>query len=507
MAGTLKARALALLRSPERLVAIMLAVAAALALVMAVVAPINQKPELWRGPPDEYGHRSAARYYLHHWLPPKVGDPSALDSYSRNYGFSYLNDTDPVYFFAGKFARVLSPLVRDDLGFRLFNVALLALLAALCLRRPASWIVFAPLLLSPQVWYIFSYFNGDAFPLFLVMLLAWQVVDSSTAFNRFLDDPRPSAHLRGPLLVGALAGLLALSKTNYLPFVAFLPAAVALLRLGAPSAIVIGGATIAAAALRLGWIEASPATLRWTAAFGAVLVLALVLRDPLTRPARVRAAARLGAAALVALGVVGGRYAWDAFVHGSLEQKRLDIGTVQERLAQTEYKPSVVFIQKASNAYYGLELKARGTTLAQIFQPPWDWHARTFWSGTGTYDWLTIPSPRAYYWAMAAMYLLIGSLYVAAAVRTGTPESLAGCLGVAGFSALTLAGSIYHSWAHDFQAQGRYLFPVLGMLGFGMYLARERMSRALPVGAIAACFVLGASSFILVGLWKVPRVF
>jgi hypothetical protein len=52
-------------------------------------------------PADEYLHRSAARYYLDHWAPPKVGDTAALDSYSRDSGFSYLNETDAVYLLAG----------------------------------------------------------------------------------------------------------------------------------------------------------------------------------------------------------------------------------------------------------------------------------------------------------------------------------------------------------------------------------------------------------------------
>ncbi len=171
----------------------MLFFAAALALTMALVSAINDRPEQWSGPPDEYLHRSAARYYIDHWLPPKVGDAATLDSYSRDYGFSYLNETDAVYFFAGKFARLISPLVSNhDIGFRLFNVVLLAVLAYLCAMRPRAYLVFLPLLLSPQIWYIFSYFNGDAFPLFLAMLIAYQVATAvfSPLSSRSADSAR-----------------------------------------------------------------------------------------------------------------------------------------------------------------------------------------------------------------------------------------------------------------------------------------------------------------------------
>ena len=64
--------------------AAMLSIAAFLAAIMAIVAPINQRPDLWRGPPDEYGHRAVAGYYIDHWLPPKVGDPATLDTYSKD---------------------------------------------------------------------------------------------------------------------------------------------------------------------------------------------------------------------------------------------------------------------------------------------------------------------------------------------------------------------------------------------------------------------------------------
>jgi hypothetical protein len=238
-----------------------------------------------------------------------------------------------------------------------------------------------------------------------------------------------------------------------------------------------------------------------------VLFLACVFRDAGTRRVRAGALAKLAVVAALAVGVAGARYAWDAAIHGSLEEKRLAIGTVQEKLAKPEYKPSLVFVQKSSAAYYGLELRARGTPLAALFKPPWDWHARTFHSATGQYDWLTISSPQAYYWAMAAIYLAIASLYCVAVVRSRNASAAAGLALVAGFTALTLAGSLWHSWAHDFQAQGRYLFPTLAMLGFGMSLVRDRMGTRVGVGAIALCFALAVGSFVFVGLWKVPQVF
>ncbi len=50
-----------------------------------------------------------------------------------------------------------------------------------------GWFLF--IVISPQVWYVFSYFNNDAFPLFIAMILAMQVVDPESSLNRYLSGP------------------------------------------------------------------------------------------------------------------------------------------------------------------------------------------------------------------------------------------------------------------------------------------------------------------------------
>src|SRR5688572_5676432 len=72
--------------------------------------------------PDELFHVEAAAYYVDNWLPPAVGDLRAGKSYTQ-YGFSYLDEFDPVYFFAGKLGALLSPVTAElYLAFRAFNL-------------------------------------------------------------------------------------------------------------------------------------------------------------------------------------------------------------------------------------------------------------------------------------------------------------------------------------------------------------------------------------------------
>jgi hypothetical protein len=494
-------------RLAARVAAAMLAIATLLACVMAVMGPINQRPDLWRGPPDEYGHRSAARYYVDHWLPPKVGDPGTLDSYSRDYGFSYLNDTDPSYFLAGKFAALISPLVPNvDLGFRLFNVLLLGLLAAFCALRPGAWLLFAPLALSPQLWYIFSYFNGDGWPLFLAVLIAYQLAVPSSLFNRYLNAPRVWHGFGGALVLGGLLALLVLSKPNYLVFAALVPPMIALARLGIPVAALLGLGAVAGAAWMQRWVVVDARTMAIAGGLGALAFGIAALAPRATRRARLLVLGKLAAMATVAAAVAVPRYYVDALVNESLAKKRAALIQLQEELAKPQYKPSVVYPKK-QEAYYGMNLRARGTPLEELFAPHWAWHSKTFATATGSYGWIEFTASTRYYAAMLAGYLALLAVYAWGVLRSRDPATLASFGLVAAFSALTVGVALFHSWNNDFQAQGRYLFPIVAILGAGLHMARAWISTKAMLAVAAFCFALSVYSFVFIGLTHVPKSF
>jgi hypothetical protein len=479
--------------------------AVALALTMAVVSAINYVPERWSGPPDEYLHRAAARYYIDHWLPPRVGEPATLDSYSRNYGLSYLNETDFPYLFAGKFAALIAPVVPNhDLGFRFFDVLLLGILAAFCSMRPAAFLIFSPLLLSPQIWYIFSYFNGDAFALFLAVLIAYQVAAPGSLFNASLDSPGLWRNISGPAVLGLLVGLLALSKRNYLSFLAFVPVAVALARLGWASALLLAAGTIAAAGGYLKWFEAALVQSWPVAAGGAALVLLAIFAFPSTRRVRLNALFKCAVVCIIAAAVIVPRVWWDVVRYGSNERRLAAISQLQEELAEPVYKPSRIYSEK-HDGYYGIGLRDRGSVLRDLFRPPWSWHTKTFVSATGQYGWLEYRADWPYYLLMASGYLALLAVYVQAVVRARELAAGLGFVFVASFAALTVAAAIYHSWVDDFQAQGRYLFPIVAMLGIGLQSVRNKIERQVLISIVAACFGLSVWSFVVVGLRHIPK--
>ena len=169
------------------------------------------------------GHIKAAAYYIQNWLPPAVDDPRMVNSISV-FGVSYLWQIEPIYFFAVKATQGLSCIVSDFyLRLRLFNALLflsLVLVVATQIKR-SKWLV-PFLVVSPQVWYVFSYFNSDGFPLFIAILLAMQFIDPESSLNRFLSAPVLRQNVGGGILVGILIGLLISSKLNYLLYIAFL---------------------------------------------------------------------------------------------------------------------------------------------------------------------------------------------------------------------------------------------------------------------------------------------
>ncbi len=199
-------------------IGLFLLTAVVLAAVMSLTSGYNRHP-------DESNHFEAAKYYENHFLPPEIGDPSVLDSYSV-WGVSYLNYHWIEYFLAGKFVSILTFFGSNELfAARFFNVFLFFSLSIFFLYRSRanSEILVIPsfMLITPQVWYVFSYINNDAFALFVSMLTAYLTAHRDSILHRFLAAGGPKQNLAGGIVFGALIGMLLIGKTNYFAFIIF----------------------------------------------------------------------------------------------------------------------------------------------------------------------------------------------------------------------------------------------------------------------------------------------
>jgi hypothetical protein len=415
-----------------------------LILAMALMTKFNAHP-------DEYLHFETARYFINHWWPAALNDPVVAPTFSH-YGFSYLQDLDASYFLMGKFMALFQGwLAWPEIATRLFNVLLFVLLAVWVARRlGTSWAPFV-LLISPQIWYIFSYVNGDAWALFVAMLIAVQLADEKSALQSYLQRKMWSGSFQSALPFALLLALMIIATRNYYLFLLFV-------------GFVAGWTTLTqpGSALRLHFVR------KWAVMF----LLAAAFFFPV-------------------------RIAHEA-VNG------FDIPRLQseqaEKFAAPHFKPSEI---AAGTGAGRLVLRKQGVSFAALFSQR-SWVAESFQSFCGLYRWMSLKGSDYYYLLMAFLYAVLVALLLVRVARLSLRDALfaAGVLAAAG---LVVLGSAYSSWTADYQPQGRYLFPILPMFALLFHRYRDSLrSRAFYL--LFACLFVGSIySFIFTALRNIPK--
>lgn len=414
-----------------------------LALCMALLSRFNAHP-------DEYLHFETARYFVAHLLPPALDDPAAAPSFGH-YGVSYLQDLDASYFLMGKFMAALAWLGTPEIAARLFNVLLFVVVATYAVMRLRGSFAAAVLLISPQIWYVFSYVNGDAWALAVALLAVVQLATEDSGLSQYLRAADWRTRAGGGLGFAGLLVLLLMAKRNYYLFLPF-----------------IG---LVAVWKALVWEPGLPAR-RIAAKWAAIVLTALVLYVP----------ARLTQAAT-----------------NRFELPRLRAEQA-EKFAAPGYRPSEIAAGKGAGR---MALRNQGVPFTDLFSK-YRWGKTSFQSFCGMYHWMSLPSPGAYYAVMGALYAALLLTIGLAFRKLPWPDVIFGAA-VFSAAAAVIALSAYHSWTADFQPQGRYLFPVLPMLAFVLYRYRETLrSRALLL-LFTGLFAASVFSFVVAGLRAIPQ--
>lgn len=414
-------------------------------LVMATISRYNVHP-------DERVHFDATHYYMTNWLPPAADDPAIRDSYSV-YGVSRLNNFEAAYFFSGKFSQLLAPFqLPDYLRLRLFNVLLFGVIVLCLLRYAELRLLAAPLLLTSQLWYVFSYCNSDAFALFVTFLVCWQVVLPRSMLNTWLRGENTHYSVMKLVLFGFVCALLLLLKKNYYFFIVFL----------------------------FGYLG-------WKTIFhyqqGQVITFYK----------------RIALVVLLGLCLAGLRVGMSYMVNGF--DRSSTMTEMREELADYIYKPSTSLEYTHSNLYH----RAQGRTLKDLIKVD-HWLDKTFHSTFGVYGYFTVSASIWYYRVVG----WVGSIFLMFCVLSVLVRG-----GIAGNLLLTcffccaaglIGASMWHSWTADFQAQGRYLFPIIPMLSIVMYHIRTFLPSAGYRLLMLSMFMLAMYSFVFVALLNIPKV-
>ena len=416
-----------------------------LIIVMAVLSERNVHP-------DEYVHLAAIDYYQDNWLPPLIEDESIKDTYSV-YGNSRLNDRELYYLVAGKFQLAISAFeLKDYLAKRSFVVLLFGLIMLYSIRSRCARLVALPLLLSPQLWYVFSYCNSDAFALFLSFIVGCELVRRRSVFNRFLETESAGRIFFSILYLGPLFGSLFLLKKNYYPLVGFI----------------------------------------------AVAMFIKIVRSRGSEERR-GLILRLTSIAVISLALFGGRVGADYYINGF--DRTAKMASAKQMYAQHRYKADVAIEEKIPS----LSLKEQGVTLNTILDEH-RWFEQTFRSGFGLYGYFTITAPNMYYdlvrWTAGLLTLF---LFLSIFIKGGIDNSsLAVTLLL--LSSILIAASLNHSWAVDLQPQGRYLFVIIPMIAILFGMARKAVNRTILSVGVFVLYGLSAYSFICYGLIRIPKV-
>lgn len=400
--------------------------------------------------PDEAAHATAVAYYKDHWKPPVVEDPAIRHTFSV-YGSSRLNNGEIYYFIAGKFAQCIEyfPL-NGYLPYRLFNVFLLSLIVLRTFWVPQTRLLAIPLLLSPQIWYAFSYCTSDALALFIAFSAGCQVFVTDSLFNRYLLQRFTYKKIFNIIVVAICFTLMLYLKKTFYPFVA-----------------AIGVSILVSWYIKRDELE-------WGIFFKKMVVLCLVVCCFAAIPKAV-----------------------DISVNGLNKAER--IVALQEEIAEPAYNMSSP-LEVRSPLF---TIKERGQSLDTLLFGH-RWFEKTFRTSFGVYGHTTIMGPEGYYdavrWCGIAFFLyFIGVI----AFRTPWINRLE-ALSLLGLGVLLIAASIHHSWTLEIQAQGRYLFPIFSI--FGLLYARNysRYNAKLFTTFVSAMFLLSAYSFITQAIERIP---
>lgn len=401
--------------------------------------------------PDETAHAAAVAYYTDHWKPPVVEDPAIRHTFSV-YGASRLNNGEIYYFIAGKFAKALEyfPLT-GFLPYRLFNVFLFGLIVLRTFWVPQARLLAIPFLISPQLWYSFSYCTSDAFALFIAFSAGCQVMVENSLLNRYLFQRFTYKKIFNLVAVALCFALLLYAKKNFYPYAAAL------------------GITIL-----VSWYI-NRYELEWRVFVKKIFALCLVVL----------------CLAAVPKGI-------DISVNGFDKSARLI--KLQEEIAKPAFNMASPLEVRSS--YF--TIKERGQSLHTLLFVH-RWFEKTFRSSFGVYGHTTIMGPEGYYngvrWVgVAFFFFLVGTILLKSPLINKVELVL-----LLGLSALLIAASVHHSWTMEIQAQGRYLFPIFSMLAL-LYARNYRYINAKMFTLfVSVLFVLSSYSFITQAIERIPR--
>lgn len=394
--------------------------------------------------PDEYEAKQISNYYFTHWMPPDIRSESIIADYSC-YGTTRHSEFNTFYFWTGKMGQWFSdPAVQC----RILNVILFAVMAAIIIKNCKEYFaLLAILLLTPQLWYIFSYSTSDAMDFFVGFLSIYQLIKEDSLLNRLLSEPLSAKRVPGYLLISLLFVHLFWAKITFYPVLFFL-FLILLIRLFEKQGK-----------------ERTDLLTKYLIIVGMTLGIFLI------------------------------RYMITDFKYYGFHKQSI-IHELMDLRATYPYKPSTPPQEQAGPIY----LYNKGLTLKEFFSPEMEFNKNLFRTVAGFFGRYDFGAADWYYTAMAVLYLALFGCLIYEVYKSGQKKkwlefgAVVLCIGIQ-YLLIVINGYFL-----DFQPQGRYMLPSLLYIAYLVYTCEgAKNNKAIRLILCATC-AMSLYAMIIVGL-------
>lgn len=393
--------------------------------------------------PDEYDVKAAVNYYFTHWMPPDIRSDAISDSFPV-YGTSRHFEWNLFYFYTAKLGQFFQD---PTVQMRLFSLILFSLMTGITMKHIRKhYALLFVLLLTPQVWYIFSYSTSDALDFFAGFLSLYELLEEESMLNRLLREPYCRRHLLYYGLLSILFIHLLWAKASFYPILVFL--------------------------------------------FLILLIRLLNQRKEERGPLFRKYLILVG----LTLGIFVVRYLITDYPYYGFNKLGVVIQVTEQR-AEYGYKPSTPPILQA----YSMSFFGKGITLGELLTQ-YEFHKNLFRTFAGFFGSYAFGEGDWYYLLMGILYLLLLGWITWQFVRMKSRQKWQEYGAVVFCCFLQYALIVFNSWFIDFQPQGRYLLPVLFFVSYLTARTERPEQDKLLQGILVCTCLLSLFAFWHVGI-------
>lgn len=392
--------------------------------------------------PDEYEVRAAVRYYKTNWLPPDLRSDSIADAFAV-YGTSRHSEFNTFYFWAGKIGQFFKDAALQS---RWLNMGLFAVMAAMTAKYCKKYFALLfVILLTPQLWFIYSYTTSDALDFFWGFLAVFQLMKEDSILNRILNEKYSKKHIPGYFLMALLFVNMFWAKVSFYPILFFV-----------------------------------------------FLILLIKLFEKQGEERKILFRKYLILAGLT-FAFFAVRYMITDFRYYGFDKYRV-YNEVMELRAAYEYKPSTPPQEQAGSIY----LYNKGVPLS-LFFGEMRFNQDLFNSFAGFFGNYNFGMGSWYYCVMAGLYLALSGCLLFELIKMKNKRKWLEFAAVAACVMVQYLLVFINAYFVDFQPQGRYMLPALLYVAYLVYTCKESRNNKVIRLILCATCILSLYAYLSVG--------